>query len=335
VGLTHPADLEAWRAWQAGRRPIRRLKQKLRPPAPKHDWLVTGGSRPRILVVLESLSPSNRAAFVAPLAHLDLTDVAVLAPTDVTASLPRHPWTAQESLSGLGSDVAAVLAPGHYTALGDLAWQLALERGTPFLVAQHGLMTPLAPPLPDGAHLLAWSRADADFWWSGRDGDATVVGSQLLTEAGRLRAAPVDGAARPTYLGQLHGAELPRRDLARAADTFCLAHGATYRPHPSEADRLSRLQHRRWERRGITVDRSGASLTDLRTPVVSVFSTGVLEAAARGIPAWVDFPDPPEWLEEFWDRYDMRRYGGEPTAAPVEPATEPAAAIAEILRSHL
>ena len=30
--------------------------------------------------------------------------------------------------------------------------------------SQHGALTPYAPPLPPGAHLLAWSDADADFW---------------------------------------------------------------------------------------------------------------------------------------------------------------------------
>ena len=72
-------------------------------------------------------------------------------------------------------------------------------------------------------------------------------------------------------------------------------------------------------------------LADLAAPVVSVFSTGVLEAAARGLPAWVDFPDPPAWLREFWDRYDMRPYGGDPTPAPARPDEEPAVAIARLL----
>jgi hypothetical protein len=65
--------------------------------------------------------------------------------------------------------------------------------------------------------------------------------------------------------------------------------------------------------------------------VVSVFSTGVLEAAARGMPAWVEFPKPPSWLQEFWERYGMSRYGAEPTPAPSRPAVEPASAIARVL----
>ena len=49
---------------------------------------------------------------------------------------------------------------------------------------------------------------------------------------------------------------------------------------------------------------------------MSVFSTGVLEAAAQGRDAWVDFPRPPAWLGEFWERYGMHRFGGAPTPAP-------------------
>ena len=45
--------------------------------------------------------------------------------------------------------------------------------------------------------------------------------------------------------------------------------------------------HARWEAAGITIDRSGIPLRELGAPVVSVFSTGVLEAAAAGLPAWV------------------------------------------------
>ena len=123
-------------------------------------------------------------------------------------------------------------------------------------------MTPLAPPLADDVRLLAWSQADADFWWSGRaDALSTVVGSQLLWEAARA-GTPVgnDGdstAHPPVFLGQLHGAELPWRQMARTAERFCRETGAVYRPHPSERDRMSRLTHALFQRRGITVDRSG------------------------------------------------------------------------------
>ena len=37
------------------------------------------------------------------------------------------------------------------------------------MVVQHGILTPFMAPLPVGAHLLAWSEADAAFWASGAD----------------------------------------------------------------------------------------------------------------------------------------------------------------------
>jgi hypothetical protein len=196
---------------------------------------------------------------------------------------------------------------------------------------QHGLLTPYAPPLPPTARLLAFTEADASFAASGRDDVvAAEVGSQLLWEAGARTSPRSDFSdSRPVYLGQLHGAELPRTAKAHAASTFCRAHGATYRPHPAEADFASRIQHDLWELRGITIDRSGQTLSELGRPVVSVFSTGILEAAAHGVPAWVSYPSPPRWLAEFWDRYSMGRWGRVPTAAPPRPQREPAAAIAD------
>lgn len=333
MGLNHPEDLIDWRRWQDRRHRLRRLKRRVRPAAPRVPILTRGSDDARILIVAENLSPSNVAALLGPLAHLPPRDVAVLSTVGVLNHLPAHPWTTGTVPGTFAPH--AVVAAAHHSGLGRWALELAQSSQARFVMPQHGLLTPHAPPLPAGAHLLAWSQADADFWWSGRDGRSTVIGSQLLWEAGADRAPPTDDQVTPTYLGQLHGAELPRRRLIRAAGSFCQEHGATYRPHPSETDRLSRFQHARWERRGVRVDCSGLPLRELASPVVSVFSTGVLEAAARGIPAWVDYPDPPPWLLEFWDRYEMRRYGGAPTPAPTRPVIEPARAVADILRSYL
>ena len=153
-----------------------------------------------------------------------------------------------------------------------------------------------------------------------------MVGSQLLWEAGAGATAVTDD--RPTFLGQLHSAEIGRAAMARFTGAFCRRENLRYRPHPGETDRLSRWQHALWRRRGIAFDESGLPLRDLPTPVVSVFSTGVLEAATRGVPAWVAFDRPPAWLAEFWERYGMSQYGGPPTAAPTRPETEPAALVA-------
>ena len=91
------------------------------------------------------------------------------------------------------------------------------------------------------------------------------------------------------------------------------------------------LTHKLWEKEGIRIDRSGTPLNEVPNPVVSIFSTGVLEAAIRGIPAWVYHPAPPAWLVEFWDRYGMNQWGQEPTPAPVQPKKEPAQRIAELM----
>ena len=129
----------------------------------------------------------------------------------------------------------------------------------------------------------------------------------------------------------MHGAELPRASFAYASHSFLKKFGGTYRPHPSEKDKLSVLTHKLWEKEGIRIDRSGIPLNEVPNPVVSIFSTGVLEAAIRGIPAWVYHPAPPAWLVEFWDRYGMNQWGQEPTPAPVQPKKEPAQRIAELM----
>ncbi|MFM6850375.1 MAG: RNA-binding protein, partial [Terrabacter sp.] len=105
-------------------------------------------------------------------------------------------------------------------------------------------------------------------------------------------------------------------------------------PHPSERDVLSRLTHQGYQRLGITVDAS-SPLSALSGPVLSVFSTGVLEAAARGRDAWVDFPRPPAWLGEFWERYAMHRLGTLPTPAPDRPEVEPARRVAQVVTEAL
>jgi hypothetical protein len=297
--------------------------------------LHTAGPAPTVLVAVDSVHGTHAAALLEPLRHLEPARVAVLAPSDVSDQLPGSAWTSA-AFDPSHSDVPdprAVLAVGDFLPVGAFGGALADRTGAEYLVAQHGLLTPYAPPLPRAAHLLAFSDADADYWTSGRaDLRSTVVGSQLLNRV-RPAGRDVDPDAPPVYLGQLHAAELSRSRLARAAAAFCREHDATYRPHPSERDRVSRLLHELWRRGGVRIDSGAVPLAALAAPVVSVFSTGVLEAAARGLPAWVDFPDPPAWLREFWDRYGMRQYGGDPTPAPDQPDEEPAVAIARVLEA--
>ncbi|PRY63216.1 hypothetical protein BCF74_10247 [Knoellia remsis] len=340
MGLTHPRDLDAWRRWEQHQRPLAaRVTGAIRARRGVETTavLTSAGDQPRVLVALEALKDTTRLSQLSPVGHLDPGDVAVLSPTpvldDLTPMAPAVEWAGRPGLADALAAAAVrqnsiVLSTGHYAALGAASRQ-QLREPSRFLTVQHGLLTPSAPPLAEGTTLLAWSDADADFWRSGRDDVTTVtVGSQLLWEAARAPRVEV-ADERPVFLGQLHGAELPRAAMAASAKRFCLRTGATYRPHPSETDRASRRQHAQWEAEGIEVDRSTTPLVELRRPVVSAYSTGVLEMAARGIPAWVHFDDPPAWLREFWDRYSLAPWGGEPTPAPRQPDLEPARAVAD------
>lgn len=340
MGLIHPADLDAWQHWHESLDPLhrlRRLRATVRPgdgPAPLH--LVMGGPSPDVLVALDSRAASSRAALLDPIGHVPRARIAVLAPFPID-DLVGHLGTehrvagSDEVRRGL-PEVRVALAAGDYLPAGALAHELVTSGGGRFVVAQHGLLTPHAPPLPPSALLVAWSASDAAFWTDGRaDVTIEVVGSQLLHHAAAHPSAAVDRSATPVFLGQLHGAELPRAEMARVSEAFCRATGAVYRPHPSETDLRSRLTHARWARRGVQFETSGLPLDELAAPIVGVFSTGVLEAAAAGRPAWVHHPDPPEWVAELWQRYGLSRWGRNPTPTPVQPAVEPARRIAEIL----
>lgn len=343
MGLRFPTDLAAWERWNGRRHLTRsvtgRVRDQLHPPATPQWHLVCGSRDADILVALDSASPTTRQALVRPLRHLDPARVAVLAPFDPTDLLPERPSDAPASnrlspdaVPATMAGVRAVVSTGAYLPLGKAVYAALDPAAVPFIVVQHGLMTPLAPPLAPGTHLLAWSAADGEFWRSGRrDVTTQVVGSQLFHEASAGPAAVVPPQARPTFLGQLHGAELPRQQLVAATYRFCRDQGAVYRPHPSERDRLSRSLHRLWAHQGISIDPGTTPLADLTDPVVSIFSTGVLEAAARGVPAWVTYPNPPAWLAEFWERYGMRQYGDEPTPAPARSDQEPALAVARVV----
>ena len=340
-GLRHPADLVAWRRWHESRHPIRLAARSVRArvrrtgPSPVAAYVPSGAAD--ILVAVEATHASVDRAVVAPLTHLPAERTAIVAPADwqPPASYAGHVRRTVE-LDALVALVAptVVLAAGHYTEIGAAAFALADDRDLPYFVSQHGALTPYAPPLPRRARLLAWSEADGTFWASGRqDVEVQVIGSQLLWGAGLVTGAraPSSTDGPLTYLGQGHAAEIPRARLAHAALTTCRAHGAVYRPHPSERDITSRAVLAAYERAGFWVDRSGRPLVELDAPIVSVFSTGVLEAAAQGRDAWVDFPRPPAWLGEFWERYGMHRLGSDPTPAPARPGVEPARRIAEIL----
>lgn len=357
--LKYPLDLDAWQAWQRRQKKLKWAKYKLNSllasarsrtvaEEPVHGLLYTRGTKPQVLIVMDSFSPTNRNAILEPLKHLDAVDVALWVPEDASEHLDgqyaserysRKDWSEQEisgdELMRLLPDIRIVLSAAQFLGRGAAAYEYARAIGAEYWMVQHGLLVPQAPPLPVGCTLLAFSEADAEFWASGRrDVTTHAVGSQLLYLAAQKAAgaeAQKQNDLEPIFLGQMHGAELPRASFAYASHSFLKKFGGTYRPHPSEKDKLSVLTHKLWEKEGIRIDRSGTPLNEVPNPVVSIFSTGVLEAAIRGIPAWVYHPAPPAWLVEFWDRYGMNQWGQEPTPAPVQPKKEPAQRIAELM----
>lgn len=357
--LKYPLDLDAWQAWQRRQKKLKWAKYKLNSlldsarsrtvaEEPVRGLLYTRGAKPQVLIVMDSFSPTNRNAILEPLKHLDAIDVALWVPEDASeylngqyasARYSRKDWSEQEisgdELTSLLPDVRIVLSAAQFLGRGAAAYEFSRAIGAEYWMVQHGLLVPQAPPLPVGCTLLAFSEADADFWASGRrDVTTHAVGSQLLYLAAQKAAGAEvqkQNDLEPIFLGQMHGAELPRASFAYASHSFLKKYGGVYRPHPSEKDKLSVLTHKLWEKEGIRIDRSGTPLNEVPNPVVSIFSTGVLEAAIRGIPAWVYHPAPPVWLVEFWDRYGMNRWGSEPTPAPVQPEKEPARRIAELM----
>lgn len=337
MGLKHPVDLADWQRWQDRRRTAHRVVARLRgrgenPPPVFH--LYRRGSDPRVVSAVDATSPTKLNAVVAPLAHLPGVDAAVLSSVDLAGRLPGENWqhttiATPEVADALGSR-AIGLSVGHYLAAGRELFRWSRGAGIPLAIVQHGLVTPFAPPLPEGSILLAWSDADAAFLASGRrDVTAHVVGSQLLWEAAQTPGAPTTDGVEPVFLGQLHGAELPRAGMTVRTTEFCLHHGALYRPHPAERDALSRATHTVWRRLRITFDDATLPLNEVERPVVAAFSTGLLEAAARGQHAWAHYPQPPGWLREFWERYRIHLWGDSPTPVPALPSAEPARAIAE------
>ena len=237
MGLNHPRDLDAWQAWQRSRTPLRALRNRFRTEQPLSGLLSMVSADPQVLVVLDWLAPTSLTALFSMTSHLSVP-YAVLSPS----ALPNG-WSSGWPGTVLGpraevvpeelTSVAVVVAAGHYLPLGVVAYAWSRLLGAEFVAVQHGLLTPHVPPLAPDSRLLAWSAADADFWRSGRaDVSTEVVGSQLLWEAAEDRARSTDD--RPTFLGQLHSAEIGRRTMARFRGPFCRSEGLRYRPHPGE-----------------------------------------------------------------------------------------------------
>lgn len=336
--LIFPDDPVAWQAWQTDRHRVRNLVRRRRNAIPPSGVLTTTGDDPRVLIALDGATPSHEAALVEPARHIDPAQVAVLSPNRLADPPPGAQTRTVSSADELGRALPGMrilVSAGGFLPVSGLAHRAADRIGARVFVVQHGALTPFAPPLP-ACTLLAWSDADGAFWRSGRtDVNLETVGSQLLWAADEPADPPVDPAETPTFLGQLHGAELPRREVFAISRDFCRATGARYRPHPAERDKLSRLAHRVMRRSGIAVSEDPGPMRSLQTPVVAIFSSGILEAAAAGLPGWAHHPDPPEWITGFWERYGISPWGADPTPPPPRPEVEPAEQIARILTDAL
>ena len=345
VGLRFPDRLSDWQDWQARHRPLlQRLRasrqRSSRDFSPTNGVLTLGSPNADLLVVCDQDTPSLRSATIEPLRHIDPTRFAVLATRERSdlcgPGSAIHDVSNHAHIVALLPNLRLALTVGDHLPLGYLAHQAVGSVGGQMFVVQHGLLTPFSPPLDEGVTLLAWSEADGEFWRADRDDvSVEVVGSQLLWAAAEHPAQHVDPGERPVFLGQMHAAELSRAKLIKASVAFCRTTGARYRPHPSEVDKVSRLAHGVMHRAGISFDTNQCSLANLGAPVAAVFSSGILEAAAAGMPAWAYFPEAPAWVEQFWDRYEIARWGTEPTPAPTRPTIEPAERIAQVVTTSL
>lgn len=287
-----------------------------------------------VLIAIDADTPSQRAALRAPLEVLlgRSTPLAVLAPGQMHSELSDLGFRCLAAFDPSDEIAAtAVLTVGDHLAAGAALHRIANERGIPSFVVQHGILTPWSPPPPRGSTVLCWSAMDAAFLQSGRaDLSTEIVGSQLLFDAARLPAAPVASEV-PTFLGQLHGAELPRATTIATVTAIAANGPLHYRPHPAETDRRSRRQHRRWLESGVQLDRGAAPLHELGHPVVGIFSTGLLEAAASGLPAFGVGVGVPAWVHELWDRYEIAPLGSSGDTRPAVPLVAPSIAIVDRL----
>lgn len=338
TGLVFADDLRGWQRWSARKGAARALASRVRRhgrevPRPE-AMLCVPADEPKTLVVIDKLTASCRAAVASPVFRMNSRTTAVLSwipeAWDLVDGGERMPW---HGVNRLPASISKVLTLGAYCDLAGQVKPWCGRHGVQFLVAQHGLITPWAPPLADGDHFLAWSQADAEYQTAGRSSvTAEVVGSQMLWEAAALPPAQIIDD-RPVMLGQLHGTELGRLAEQRIYTGFCTRFDADYRPHPNEVDAISRAQHAVMGKAGVRFETSGAPLPQLGRPVVSIFSTGTLEAAQRGLPAWVYHTDPPAWVRDFWSRYGLSQFGSGPTSPAALPDAEPATAVARILEA--
>lgn len=341
MALIHPRSLERWQEWRSSRRRVPGIHRALTsPPAAASGYVLhsrAGEGSASTLLGIDTADGAASGGLPAVLPYIHGT-AHVITPAGVALEALSGPqWHRRQitrpvdGLNQLG--VTSVLTLGWHLDVGSALHAWARDAGVPGAVIQHDVLTPFAPPLPPETTLLAWTVQDGRFHSAGRDDiDVRVVGSQRLWEARHdSSGTAVEVEDRPVFLGQLAEIELPRRVTLGAAYGYCRSTGAMYQPGSGETDRPSRLAHAVLRRRGVTMQEPGTALSAQSRPVVAVFSADLLEAAVRGLPAWVHAPHAPAWVAEHWERYGMRRAGGEPTPPPEVGADEPARLIAQIL----
>ncbi|MGP5125950.1 hypothetical protein ACTXKL_05375 [Brachybacterium tyrofermentans] len=349
MALIHPRSLERWQEWRSTRRRApgvheegRRALRPLRPRTVPSGYVLhtrdgEAGATGRVLLgvdlpvgttpegLLAALPYMHGPAMVLTRAGTDLDEVA--------GPEWRHESVLDPTSAFEGAGITSVITLGWHLGIGHLVHEWALGAGVPAAVVQDDVLTPYAAPLPPETTVLAWSEEDGDFHRAQRDDiDVRVVGSQRLWQAAHESAVDADSLEdQPVFLGQLGAIELPRRLPLATADSYCRSAGALYQPGVLETDRIARAAHALLHRRGIEFQSSGIEVRDQNRPLVSMLSADVLEAAVRGLPAWVHGPKLPAWVHEHWERYGMRPTGGDPTPAPPLAADEPARLIAQIL----
>lgn len=306
------------------------MQRSVLSPADAPLVLTSGSEEPRVVAALDVPRGTSLGALVEPLRYVERGAIVSrgILPPDITP----EGWRSRvlPSFEALPDSVRVILSAGSYRAVSIPLMRAVRGRGVRLVVVQHGVLTPFAIPLPDDCELFAWNEAEAAFWSEGRsDVVSTVVGSQLLWRAAQEPAGALESES-PLWLGQLHGTELPKRSMAAAATDCCLRHGATYRAHPAERGVVERLYHAWWRARGMQFDDGTRPLREIARPVVSIFSTGILEAAARGLPAWAHHPAPPRWVEELWVRHGIGTDRSAGTTAEV-PTREPASTVAALI----
>lgn len=350
--LIHPHSLERWEEWRATRRRPAALRgaaaRVLRRSGSAEASTPTftlhtrdGEDRSRVLLGVDSASSAIQDSLLSVLTYLHGT-VDVLTPADVDLPVLSGPeWAHRPVLEPraalAGRGITAVLTTGWERRVGREVHAWAQYADVPNAVVQHETVTPFSAPLPPRTTLLAWNELDGEFRRSGRrEIEVRTVGSQRLWQAAHDGSvAESEQDEQPLFLGQLSAIELPRRLTAGAAQSFCRSTGALYQPSPEDTDSLSRATQALMRRRGVTFQDPPIAPRELRSPVVSVMSADILEAAVRGLPAWVHCPRAPDWLHEYWERYGMRQVGGPATSAPPVAADEPARLVAQILEGDV